>query len=630
MLRKADRASLVPPHLSEEHLLALLDGELPRAELDIARAHVDTCWTCRSRLSNLLAGIDSFLASRTPLQPDAAAERDQRIRQFRERLAQHAAKVESQLSFGQRVRDSWMNAAAAVRHHRRPALAAAVATCLLIAIFTDVWTTKVSAETVMARATQYESTYRPKPGEVARMALRVERLNRRTGEKQPLGEVTLLHDSATAAEFISVRNSLGQQQSETIPDAANPENSIAALSLIDATLPRPIAAYLENQHWQANFSMGAFRRLIAARGVDTSTAERHGSLFALHFPFAPGHESGISEAQLIVEARNYAPVSLSLFTAAADTFEEYRFSRTTFAIEPRTTEIARLFAPSDLVRKVRSHAAPELPHLTPLTYENSQASDEEVQIAAALHKTDACLGEELHIFPMSDGTLLVQGLVDQAERRDAIRRTLLSVNPALRIQIYLPRELKSGSQLFRSPFKVSEPSAGPRSAPVATLADLSNERMPMYEELYQHFSRPGVAPDEAEKQVNAFSSEAVTLARQTFLHAWALKKLDDEFAARRTASLSAASLPEIDRMRKDHLRWIATLSHRQSDMLSQVMHMPGSSQALATAYSDSEALIRLAQEQNDLVRSLFTVSAAAPETTSTLSRLLAVLHRMGA
>jgi len=86
MLRKADRASLVPPHLSEEHLLAFLDGELPRAELDIARAHVDTCWTCRSRLSNLLAGIDSFLASRAPLQPDAAAERDQRIRQFRERL----------------------------------------------------------------------------------------------------------------------------------------------------------------------------------------------------------------------------------------------------------------------------------------------------------------------------------------------------------------------------------------------------------------------------------------------------------------------------------------------------------------------------------------------------------------
>src|SRR5262245_14768867 len=127
MLRRADRPSLVPPHLTEEQLLAFLDGELAREELDLARAHVDTCWTCRSRLSNLLAGIDTFLASRAPLQPDAALERDQRIRQFRERLAQHAAEFESQLPFSQRIHDSWIGVVSAFRHHRRPALAVAVA-----------------------------------------------------------------------------------------------------------------------------------------------------------------------------------------------------------------------------------------------------------------------------------------------------------------------------------------------------------------------------------------------------------------------------------------------------------------------------------------------------------------------
>jgi hypothetical protein len=86
-------------------------------------------------------------------------------------------------------------------------------------------------------------------------------------------------------------------------------------------------------------------------------------------------------------------------------------------------------------------------------------------------------------------------------------------------------------------------------------------------------------------------------------------------------------------MRRDHLRWISSLSRRQADMLSQVTHLPAKNQpvdAMANAVSDSDALIRLAQEQNDLVRSLFTVSAAAPETDSTLSRLLSVLHRMGA
>src|SRR5689334_19281110 len=111
-MRKPDRASLVPPHPSEEQLLAFLDGELQRDEMDTARAHVDTCWTCRSRLSSLLASIETFLVSRPPLQPDGAAERDQRIRQFRERLAQHSAEVEAQLSFGQRLHDYWVGAIA--------------------------------------------------------------------------------------------------------------------------------------------------------------------------------------------------------------------------------------------------------------------------------------------------------------------------------------------------------------------------------------------------------------------------------------------------------------------------------------------------------------------------------------
>ena len=631
-MRRLDRVSLVPLHLSEEQLLAFLDGELPREEMDVARAHVDTCWTCRSRLSNLLAGIDSFLVSRVPLQPEAAAERDQRIRQFRERLAQHATEVESQLSFSQRLHDYWIGAAASLSNNRRPALAVVVAACLLLAIFTDMWTTKLSAETILTGASQYESNSVPKAGEVSRITMRVERVNRSTGERQTLAEVTLLQDSATPSEFISVRNAAGDQQSESLPDMNRSNGTVAALSLVDANLPQAMAAYLETQQWQANFSMTAFRRLIAARGLSTSTAERQGHLFVLHFPFAPAHNSGISEAQLLVEARNYAPVGLSLFTTATSAMEEYRFTRTTFAIESRTAEFAHLFEPRDVPRKIHPRAVPELPRVSPLAYENSQASDEEVRLAAALHKVDACLGEELHLFPMSDGSLLVQGLVDQVERREAIRSALLAVDPALRIQIYLPRELKRGSQLYRSPFKVIEPATGLRSAPVATLADLSSRRMPMYEELYQHFSKPGVAPEEAEKQVNAFSSEAVTLARQTFLHAWALKKLDDEFAARRTAALSASSLAEINRMRRDHLRWIATLSRHQSDMLSQVMHAPPKNQpanALTTA-ADSDALIRLAQEQNDLVRSLFTVSAANPETDSTVSRLMSVLHRMGA
>jgi hypothetical protein len=54
----------------------------------------------------------------------------------------------------------------------------------------------------------------------------------------------------------------------------------------------------------------------------------------------------------------------------------------------------------------------------------------------------------------------------------------------------------------------------------------------------------------------------------------------------------------------------------------------GASQ-VANSLQDSDSLLRLAQEQNDLVRSLFTTSAKPLETGEGLSRLLIVLHRMG-
>lgn len=626
-----ERGPLLPPHLDDEQLMAYLDGELPRAARESSRAHIDSCWTCRGRLSALLGRIETFLDTQTVLQADTSSERDQRIRQFRERLAHHAAEIESHLTFTDKLRGYARGFTGALLNHRRAALATLVAACLLVAMFTDVWNTKVSADTVLARAADYEAASQPQPGKVARVQLHVQRIDHATGSVIQLGQVTILEDSQTPAESVSVQTPSGQERTITVPDPADAYQVQPALALIDQELPDSVAAYLEAQHWPMNFSVAAFGRLIAARRSSAATATRQGNLFALHFPFAAGHESGIAEIQLLVETRNYAPVSLSLFTAASS--QEYRFTRETMAVEPRTAELASLFGAPDVPDRTRTHAAPTIPKLLPLTYESSKASIEEVRLAAALHKTDACLGEEIRIFPMSDGSLLVQGLVDRTERRDQIRGALQAVDPAVRAQIFLPRELKSGSQLFRSPFKAVVPPSSQGSASGATFADLSSQRMPMYQELYRHFAKPGVSPEEAEKQINAFSDEAVTLARQTFLHAWALKKLDDEFSGRRTVGLPAAGFAEIERMRQDHRQWIATLSHRQASMLSQVMPVPPNGLALDTtsgASHDSDSLVRLAQEQNELVRALFTVSANPAETESTLARLLVVLRRMGA
>src|SRR5262249_30172575 len=105
---------------------------------------------------------------------------------------------------------------------------------------------------------------------------------------------------------------------------------------------------------------------------------------------------------------------------------------------------------------------------------------------------------------------------------------------SLRIEIYLPRELRNGSELYNPP----EHNLGGETVDLPssemTLADLSSGRVPLYSQMHDHFAKPGAAAEETERQINAFSNEVVTLARQTFLHAWALKRLDVEFGPGRT------------------------------------------------------------------------------------------------
>jgi hypothetical protein len=390
--------------------------------------------------------------------------------------------------------------------------------------------------------------------------------------------------------------------------------------------------YLARQHWVPDVSVAGFRGLIAGRDTNDTAVRKAGSALELHYLFAAGHPSGITEAMLQVDSSDYSPKSLSIVATHDNAEREYRFTRTVTSVEPRSAELAHLTPPADISLQPSRNGSATAQPAVPLSYLNSRATEQEIAVAEALHRADACLGEEVYLFPMSDGTLLVQGLVDTAVRREAIRQSLRTVSGSLRIEVYLPRELKNGSELLNPPDRFNEkPTASVGPSTTATLADLSSAKMPLYDRLYQRFSQPGASADDTNKQVAVFSNEVVTLARQTFLHAWALKKLDREFSAQRTAGLSASALEKVEQIRQDHRRWISTLAQRQAEMLSRVAGsdlVDGASQ-VANSLQDSDSLLRLAQEQNDLVRSLFTTSAKPLETGEGLSRLLIVLHRMG-
>ena len=634
MKRAPDGNLLVPPHLSDTEVLAYLDGELNAVATERAKCHLAQCWSCRSWASAVEKNIEKFVRVRNSLLPDTALGHEQRVNQFRQRLGRHAStQVPENESAAwsvrwQQVLQGW---GAVIAAHRQAAIAVSVAVCIVAVMFTDALNTKVSADTVFRSAETYESKHQAGAGQVVRASMRVEKVNARQGMRRDLGTVTVVRDSQSPAVLLMSRPAGGTTREVALPESARVSDEMASVLPEGTEFPQTLVDYLAAQQWVPDGSAHEFEKLIAGRGETNAMGKRDGTEYDLHYPFAAGHTSGISEAMLRVNASDYAPEAVSLFMQQAG--DEYRFTRTDFDVEPRTVEMARLFKADVVDSMGRAQSAPPLPKAMPVSYANSRATQAEVQVAQALHSVDACLGEEVHIFPMSDGSLLVQGLVDKAERKSAIRAALKKLDASLRIEIYLPRELRNGSELYNPPDAGEAGSSVDLPSSETTLADLSSGRVPLYSQMHDHFAKPSENAEETERQINAFSNEVVTLARQTFLHAWALKRLDVEFATERTAGLPPSVLQEIDKIRGDHRRWIATISHQQAQMLSELPGIDVNAAAVeagASGGSDSDSMLRLAREQNDLVRSLFTTSVSSKqEPAPGLARLLAVLRRMG-
>ncbi len=634
-MRGPNTHSLIPPHLKDAQLLAYVDGELPHPEMELARLHVEGCWTCRSRMGEIQGTIGRFLEGRVALLPKESTFSENRVQQFAERLAQHAGEMESAPVPLQERFQVWRNRAglmvSSLLAHRRALIASVVSVCLLVVMFTDVLNTRVSADTVLLHAESYEATHAPAGGQVAKTALRIDRIDRTRNVSRQLGTVTLIHDSAGGATFMTAQSTTGAVERKALSTTEPISHPLLSTIMTDSDENRGLINYLNSEQWVPDLSVGQFRRLVETRGSTEVKASRNDGTFELHYPFAPGHPSGIYETMLQVDAKDYSPTSLSIFTGNHGD-NEYRFTRTSFSIEPRTLEMARIFEPAEGFTNIPGVARtlPQVSRPVPLSYRNSRASDQEVAVSRALHKLDSCLGEELYVFPMSDGSVLVQGLVDNPARRDAVRRGLKSVAGPLRAEIYLPREIKSGSELYKPPDDFAQETSPIRGSATDTLADLSGTSVPLHDMLYQHFFKPGASAEDTNKQAALFSDEIVTLARQAFLHAWALKRLDREFSEQRSSGLSSAGMQIVEQMREDHRRWIATITKREAEMLVPLAapDVTADVQQL-NLQDDSTVLLQLAREQNDLVHFLFTISPQKSAAGPSLSRLIVVLKQMG-
>jgi hypothetical protein len=612
-------------HLEDAALLSLLDGELAAPEQKRAEEHLAACWTCRDRQTQLQASIGQFLSFRDTLLPEDIASVPAPVEQFRQRLSRHVAERAAAQSAWSKALEKFRGMTGAFVLSRQAALAAVVVVAVLVVTFTDVLSSTASAETLLRRAESFESAHLPHPDSVQLRSVRMEHIS----AGRPTQELATLEFASdpSGALYITRDQAASERKSGLLVRTGSQAVDTSKVLPHEGALPAAVERYLEAEQWLPDVSVQEFRKLVSARQSTATSSKRSGNEFEVRYPFAPGHDSGIREARLDMNAKTYEPERVSIVTAEAG---EFRFTRVSERSTQRTEEWARVFGEPSLSQS-RVHGGQSIAHVvkvSPLTYANSVASEQEVAVAAALHKLGACLGEEIYVFPMSDGTILVQGLVDRVERRDAIRSALRSLTFPVIVQVSTPKEWVGGAALYPPPDQLAAANLPQGTGAAVMIADASGREIPLYDEISRRVAKPGITDQELHQRVASFSNEAVSLSRQALLQTWALRRLDAEFSDRRIAQLPTASRQIAERLRNEHRDAISKLTRRQAELLASLTGHALDAPVAGDRLQDSEALLRLAEQQNQLMRRLFTMSDTADDTQASLNLLLEALHQI--
>lgn len=644
-------------HLEDTHLLRYLDGELSRVARHRARAHLEKCWNCRGRLKSLEDCILNFV--RRDAQEDVSGSPNLALLRFRERLATYFRVAGNRrLTLRLRLlgwlapeilsgRQQWRSRILAIllglgREWKLCAIVLAVTAVGSIAWF-DPFATPVSADSILSRARTHEFLHVRMSNKVVRSSVEVTRLDAFSGKSRVIGKIEIAQDSKTRAVRIISSSPSGHAKDALVADGKDLFDLFPFRSEFETRL----LSYLASRKWFPEVSVASYENLIESREAAGSELLRVGDQFELRHPFAPHHTSGITETRLLLSANGYTPSRISILCVGADGTSEYRIARTMVEFCDRTPEIALLFSssggsPARLAKVTRPEATsstnsePGIPPPRPLSYYDSDATDEEAAIAVALHQANACLGEEINVFPMSDGTLLVQGLVDKVDRREGLRRVLTALAFPVRVEIYTPSELRTGSELHGPPDRKKQdlPIPTQRRRGALSVGELSSQKIPLYDRLFDHFSRKAEAArsskgdDEIRRQVSAFATQVVARSTSVVFHAWALKKLETEFSAQRSAGLSASARKQIDGLREAHKLAVLRGVRGLGATLSEISPGPTSRSEAGASRDDDSSLLSLVIELDELIRDLFTSSARAQSANDKLTQVLDLIHAL--
>jgi hypothetical protein len=352
-------------HPTERELLMAADGELGSHERDAIRRHLETCWNCRARMTEIEGTITQYVQLRRrrldavlpPIEgPKAELERLLRTKAIESPATEQLYWIRHLTLWQLRLRPVWISATAAVT--------------ILFVLISTTFAPALSASVLINRAMKAQS----------QGALHYQTIEYRVGSRK------------------WVRHPTRQSKSKNIADADVELETLSRTLAFD--LSDPLNA-LQFAHWRNSLSHKTDSIGHVGDNLELTTENRgDGEIVRAHF---------------VVRGHDYWPVAERLETRQGDLITISEVTRTESASAYPISRIPES-APANPSREPASQPKPTAAEL----------AQSELMARVAMHQIGADMGEELRVQPGSRAVLIV-GRTESREREQQIKQVLGTV-----------------------------------------------------------------------------------------------------------------------------------------------------------------------------------------------------------
>lgn len=483
-------------HISEDNLIALLDGELPTAVSRKLNRHLERCWDCRARYEQMQAGIVYVVSYRKHIaasfMPPPPGGRDRFLVKLEEALGK------PKISWGSYFRPTFLK-------QMNPALATiavVVVATLLVFLIWDRNATSVSAGELLQRAAVWD--LRPSPESRAGVVF----------------QKVQIHTKKTTVERTLYRDVAGHKKPRRPDqDGANAEiNRMLELAGIDAQQPLSAGSYRDWHDRLANKADGVQR---PSRNILTlSTATDSGE---------------VKEASLSVRSTDFHPVARRAVLRDSEEIEIAEINYDVLSWD--AVNVAQLFEPEP--SPVLAGLAPPAPKELPLKVPSVAALDEaELRARLALNRANADTGEQIAIV-QSQASVQVSGVVENEARRKLLEDELHGIP-------LVTTSLQSFEELAQKRSATPDTSSN-RSAPGAKV--ITEYAVVQKSPLETYLASRGVSAEDAARMGQQLFDAAFTIQKET----QALRVLDERFPAAGRTRLDATGTALLSELLSKHL-----------------------------------------------------------------------------